>query len=317
MNTKTLINSCPVCNSKKIKRSQSLPTSELANYYSRISSAASILLTEMIDRDEIPANIHMDRCDDCGLEFANPMFVAESQWYSEIEEYGIRQWDFERCFQDLKPNSHILEIGCGEGHFLDLAISKGHSCMGLDFNRRAIKVAKSKKLEAYCWDLKELKSNLQDRKFDAVVFFHVIEHLDDLTMFFQDLHSVMPQGSSLHFTCPAPNRWTMNLEEIKVGGREGWDYPPHHQIRWNKVASEQVLTKFGWKLQKYIEEPFDWKGLSNILACKRIKQSGLELSMLSPLERKIRIALAMISTFIPSITKTGMNMYCLSIRQCR
>jgi hypothetical protein len=139
--------------------------------------------------------------------------------------------------------------------------------------------------------------------------------LDDLPMFFQDLYPIMTKDSSLHFTCPAPNRWTMNLEEVKVGKREGWDYPPHHQTRWNKVAADKILSRFGWKLQKYVEEPFNWKGLSNILAANKLKKLGLELSMLPPLERRVRIALAMVSTFIPSITKTGMNMYCLAIRQ--
>ncbi len=309
------IHSCPVCNSQKIKSVQDLPTVELANYYSRISLAALTLLTEMISRGDIPSSIHIDKCGNCGLEFANPMFTAQSQWYSEIENYGIRDWDFQQCFQNLKPNSHVLEVGCGEGYFLELAIAQGHSGMGLDFNRRAIEVAQSKHLDAHCWDLKELKSNLQDRKFDAVAFFHVIEHLDDLAMFFQDLYPIMTKGSSLHFTCPAPKRWTMNLEEVKVGGREGWDYPPHHQTRWNKVAAETILSRFGWELQSYVEEPFNWLGLSNILVAKKLKKSGLELSMLSPLNRKLKIALAMVRTFIPSTTKTGMNMYCLAIRK--
>ncbi|MBD2177716.1 class I SAM-dependent methyltransferase [Pseudanabaena sp. FACHB-1998] len=312
MHNEIEIHSCPACNSKKIKPIQNLSTLELTNYYSQISLSASTLLTEMISKGDIPSSIHIDKCSNCGLEFANPMFTAPSQWYSEIEDYGVREWDFQQCFQNLKPKSHVLEIGCGEGHFLDLAIKKGHSGMGLDFNYGAIEVAKSKGLEAYCWDLKELKKNLQERRFDAVVFFHVIEHVEDLSMFFEDLYPITTKDASLHFTCPAPNRWTMNLEEVKVGGREGWDYPPHHQTRWNKSASETILSRFGWQLQNYVEEPFDWFGLSNILAAKKLKKSGLELSNLSSFDRKIKIAKAMVRTFIPSITKTGMNMYCLA-----
>ena len=315
MSNETEIHSCPVCNSKKIKSVQDLPTSELTNYYSQISLSASNILTEMISQGDIPQSIHIDKCGNCGLEFANPMFTAKSEWYSEIEDYGVREWDFQQCFQNLQPNSRVLEIGCGEGHFLELANRQGHRAMGLDFNRRAIEVAKAKGLDAHCWDLKELKNNLQEREFDAVIFFHVIEHLDDLAMFFQDLYPIMNKGASLHFTCPAPNRWTMNLEDVKVGGKEGWDYPPHHQTRWNKVASEIILSKFGWDLQSYVEEPFNWVGLSNIVVAKNLKRSGLELSKLSSLDRKLRIALAMIRTFIPSITKTGMNMYCLAIRK--
>jgi len=315
MYTKSKNHSCPVCKSEKVRPSQAISTLELASYYSQISSVASTLLNAKISNGEIPSTIYIDKCGNCGLEFANPMFTAESEWYSEIESYGVRTWDFRQCFQDLKPNSNILEIGCGEGHFLDLAVNNGHTGIGLDFNDAAVQVAKSKQLEVYCWDLKELRKNLQNRRFDAVAFFHVIEHVDDLEAFFQDLYPIMTKGSSLHLTCPAPNRWTMNLEEVKVGAREGWDYPPHHQTRWNKVAAEKVLSRFGWKLQKYVEEPFYWRGLSNILVCKQLATFGKDLSMLPPIDRKIKLAIAMIKTFIPSITKTGMNMYCQAIRQ--
>jgi hypothetical protein len=125
----------------------------------------------------------------------------------------------------------------------------------------------------------------------------------------------MIKGSSLNFTCPSPNRWIVNFDRVKAGLKEGWDYPPHHQTRWNRLAVNNILSRFGWTLQKYQEEPFDWRGSSTNFVSKDLALFGLSLEALSPIYRKIKIATKMIQVFMPSFTHSGMNMYCQAIRQ--
>jgi SAM-dependent methyltransferase len=309
------LNSCPACKSENIKPFEAILTSEVAKSMTKLSHTAASLLIEHMEMGEVPATVYIDKCIICGLEFANPMFIAQGDWYSNIENYYVtRRWDYQQCLNDLKPNSQILEIGCGEGHFLDLIRSHGHGGIGLDFNHVAVQTARAKKLEVYCHNLKDTRVYFQDKAFDAVCFFHVIEHIDELEIFFQELSSIMPNGSSLNFTCPNPNRWIRKLECAKTGLREGWDYPPHHQTRWNKTAVNNILSRFGWKLQKYLEEPFDWRGFSTNLASKDLALLGLNLSDLSQTLRKIKIATKMIQIFIPSLTNTGMSLYCQAVR---
>jgi SAM-dependent methyltransferase len=315
MHISNKLNSCPACKSESIKTFETIPASEIAKSMSELSYTASNLLIEDIEKGEVPAIVYIDKCIICGLEFANPMFTAQGNWYSNIENYYvIRHWDYKQCLNDLEPNSQILEIGCGEGHFLDLARSNGHSGIGLDFNHAAVQTARAKKLEIYCYNLKDIRIYFQNKTFDAVCFFHVIEHIDDLETFFRELSSIMNKGSSLNITCPNPNRWIKKLECAKNGLREGWDYPPHHQTRWNKVAINNILSRFGWKLKKYLEEPFDWRGVSTNSVSKDLALLGLNLSNLSETHRKTKIAKKMIQVFIPSIRNTGMNLYCQAVR---
>ena len=305
---------CPACKSDRIQSLESIPTSEIAKVWSVISLEASERLTKYLDSGEVPTYTYMAKCCDCGLEFANPMFAGGEEWYAD-EGYGMR-WEFEKCLQELNPSSKLLEIGCGEGVFLDLAAREGHSVLGVDFNLGAIQLAKAKGLEVYGWDLRELSERLPNTKFDAVMLFHVIEHIEDLDTFFQDLSQIISTGSSLHFSCPVSNRWGSQLEpDRKVGLREVWDYPPHHQTRWNRLAADKILSRFGWKLQKSLEEPLDWRGMSTYLVTKELASQGLELSALSPLKRKMKIATKMLQTFVPSIKCAGMSMYYQAIRQ--
>jgi len=308
------LEACPACKSNQIRGLETLPTLEIADLVAKCSQKSNALLTEAVRSGKAPATVYIDKCDLCGLEFANPTFAAGEDWYSD-EMYGVR-WEYHQCLKDLKPGSKVLEIGCGEGVFLNMAAHQGHQVFGLDFNAEAIQTARQKGLEVVCWNLKELHDHLPDAKFDTVAFFHVIEHVEDLDSFFHDLSQIVRQGSTLHFSCPGPNRWTTHLEpEKKVGLSDVWDCPPHHQTRWNQKAVTKFLTRSGWKLHKYLEEPFDWYGTSVYLTLKDLDTEGQNLGDVSAFGRKLKIAQKMLATAVPAMKYKGMSMYCQAIHQ--
>lgn len=143
------------------------------------------------------------------------------------------------------------------------------------------------------------------------MFFHVIEHLDNLDQFFDDLSHLMPLGTMLYFSCPSPIRYSQYLEpHLLVGQKEFWDYPPHHQTRWNRKNADLFLNRMGWQLLKYQTEPFDWRGVSTKLINNYLSSRGLSLQKLSPLKRKVFILLTMIKTMIPAMKYSGLSMFC-------
>ena len=74
----------------------------------------------------------------------------------------------------------MLDIGCGEGHFLELAAARGHRAVGIDFSNTAVAKAQARGLRAYCGGFDELAGHVGDAmRFDAVALFQVIEHLPD------------------------------------------------------------------------------------------------------------------------------------------
>jgi len=293
---------------------ESIPTLYIANSWSKFEPEAGQILLNYIEEKTVPATVKIDKCCLCGLEFANPMFAVSNDWYANFEKYGWR-WEFYQCLKDLSGNqTTILEVGCGEGYFLDLARCKGYKAVGIDFNRKAVEIAKEKGMEAYVSNINSVKL-YNDQKFNAVVFFHVIEHLDNLETFFKDISEIMPTNSTLHFSCPGPRRFTTHLENKRVGLRDVWDYPPFHQSRWNLNAADKLLLRFGWKLEKYLEEPFDWRGVSSLLVSQDLAEKKLNLSELSSFARKKLILKKMFQTLIPSFKYSGMSMYCAARRQ--
>ncbi|MBE9013389.1 class I SAM-dependent methyltransferase [Pseudanabaenaceae cyanobacterium LEGE 13415] len=305
---------CPACQSDRLTRIESVPTIRIAEAWSKVSAQAGTALSHEIEAKNIPDCTQVFKCDRCQLEFANPMYSALSDWYGEVERYGVR-WEFQQCLADFDTASNILEIGCGEGYFLELVTQAGYQALGLDFNTTAIQVAQARGLNAQCWDLKALKEHRSQQKFDRVAFFHVLEHIEDLDSFFADLTLLTTEGASLHFSCPNTRRYSTHLVEgNRLADRDFWDYPPHHQTRWVPSAIEKLLDRLGWKLVKVLDEPFNWIGVSSYLAALNLEKKGRSLADLSPLQRKATILAHMAQTLIPSKHYSGGSLYCMAVR---
>ena len=108
--------------------------------------------------------------------------------------------DLEIFLKYLKPESNILEIGCGPGYFsLELARSN-HHVTGVDLSPDCIKLAKKTSLESssengfgslnyLCGDFNSL--NLNKNHFDAVVFYGALSHFPDIEITFKSVCTLL------------------------------------------------------------------------------------------------------------------------------
>lgn len=78
-----------------------------------------------------------------------------------------------------KPRKHgkLLDFGCGNGSFLQLARDAGWIVQGLDFDAKAVDVAIQKKLDVRVGGLDALAD--MNQEFDVITLSHIIEHVHD------------------------------------------------------------------------------------------------------------------------------------------
>lgn len=95
---------------------------------------------------------------------------------------GILENDFKairaiiRRELDLSPGTRTLDLGCGPGAFADLFT--GQDYVGVDLNARYIEHARKHRPGAYqVGDARKL--DLPDARFDQVLIFGLLHHLDD------------------------------------------------------------------------------------------------------------------------------------------
>lgn len=86
-------------------------------------------------------------------------------------------WDLVRRYTcQLRGIRSILDVGCGQGHFLDLAKRAGLRTAGIEIGPQAASVAAAKGHEVVCGSA--LTAPLPPGRFDAAVMWDVLEHME-------------------------------------------------------------------------------------------------------------------------------------------
>lgn len=137
------------------------------------------------------------------------------------EEYLLylrHAFAYEEALKYLENRFHILEIGFGEGYGTHLLAQHLDSITALDVNKEAVEYANDKYGDKNCSFVQYDGDALpfSDDKFDAVVSFQVIEHIEDDHDFIRELHRVLKNGCSAILTTP-------NRETRLKPGEEPWN----------------------------------------------------------------------------------------------
>ncbi len=195
------------------------------------------------------------RCRDCQLEFVVPMVSADAEHYGDREWYGER-WEYRSSLAVTNMNrGRILEVGCGEGHFAEIAAHRHNRVVGVDFNAAALERARERAPEqTFAWvDIKQIAGAVKAHApFDMVAAFHVIEHLENVREFVSECVSMLRPGGFLVVATPSTRRPTAIL-----GLHEWWDTPPHHLTRWNEPSFAALAKHGDLKLCRIVYQDLD------------------------------------------------------------
>ncbi len=171
-------------------------------------------------------------CHDTGLRWYEPPSAAgDGNLYRQLEKfdwyYMPNKWEFERTLHYFKPNSSILEVGSGRGHFLKLAQNAGHSVVGVELNPKAAAFARTQGFTVFEKQLSDLAED--DHKFDYVCAFQVLEHLSNPRQFLEEaIRLVKPDGCIIVST---PNHHFM--QKVDPDNQDLLNQPPHHMSHWD------------------------------------------------------------------------------------
>lgn len=104
----------------------------------------------------------------------------------------------------LAPNDRVLEIGFGEGYGTNMISQFVDSVVGLDVNEEAVNYAAEQYASVSCtfkiFDGERIP--FKDKKFDAVVSYQVIEHIENDKNYLKEILRVLKKGGTLYLTTP-------------------------------------------------------------------------------------------------------------------
>ncbi len=99
----------------------------------------------------------------------------------------------------------LLDVGCGDGSYLDYMRSLGWEVEGVEVDPRAVEQAGKRNLRVHSGTLEQ--QGFEDCRFDTIVLSHVLEHVHDPAALLRECHRILKPGGIIKVFVP-------NLESV-------------------------------------------------------------------------------------------------------
>jgi 2-polyprenyl-3-methyl-5-hydroxy-6-metoxy-1,4-benzoquinol methylase len=103
------------------------------------------------------------------------------------------------------PRASILDFGCGSGYGAEFLAENGGRVMGIDISPSSIAYAKTKfpRVSFLEYDLTDRNlTKVVSQRFDLIVSFDVIEHVEKWWAFFENIRELLKRGGTAIVGCP-------------------------------------------------------------------------------------------------------------------
>lgn len=281
---------CILCGSKNSTLIQKIDISDIQKLY-------RAKFNYDINKLKPPNFIYYYHCNNCDLEYFLPAFIADAEFYRYFEKYPWYYMktkpEFAIASKYIKNNDSVLEIGSGEGGFVNYIRSKKYT--GLELNDRAVKIAQKNHINIKNESLDEHMKNIQ-KKYDVVCLFQLLEHVDRVGIFLNKTIRLLKKGGYLIISVPS------NGSLMGKAVNATLNLPPHHQTRWTDKCLRFVSKRFGLKVTKIYHEPLAGYHSSTYLREKALNLLGINKRIAvepSILFKIVSLSLQM-ATYLPS-----------------
>lgn len=134
----------------------------------------------------------------------------------------LTEIDRGRFVAAIAPDASVLEVGAGDGRFLARLAAAGHPVSGIEPSPAACEQARARGVEVE--NVAVSDARVEARSQDAVLLWHVLEHLDEPEQVLRRVHRWLVPGGRVVVACP-----NLGSLQARIGG-DAWfhqDVPRH------------------------------------------------------------------------------------------
>lgn len=151
----------------------------------------------------------------------------------------------------LLKNGNILDYGAGTGYFAHAMAKKGWEVTAIEKSPQARELAKTRfDLEIFS---EEHLSEIGDKELDVVTLWHVMEHIQELDRFWDELYRIIDDTGIAVIALPNCKSYDAKIYKENWAAydvpRHLWHFTPDTLMRWGE--------KHGFILERQITMPFD------------------------------------------------------------
>ncbi|EDM34803.1 methyltransferase domain protein [Pedobacter sp. BAL39] len=168
-------------------------------------------------------------------------------------------------------NRFILDLGCGNGAFVNQLLSRGFNAYGTDASASGIEIASRRHPDRFALqdlsrdDLPEKFSNIA---FDTIVSTEVIEHLYDPRQFIDFCRKILTNNGGGELILSTPYHGYLKNLLLALAGK--WDahanplWDGGHIKLWSRATITSLLAEKGFTVTNFIgcgRVPYVWKSM--------------------------------------------------------
>jgi SAM-dependent methyltransferase len=195
------------------------------------------------------AHAYLVQCENCGMVFSSRIpspeeLAAHYSGYprnTRLSPLTLQRYEeLLDQFEAYRKTNRLLDVGCGDGHFLAVAKARNWEVYGTEYTDEAVAVCEAKGIGMH-------KGIIQDRKgvqeFDVITSFEVLEHITDGREHAATIHELLRNGGLFYFTTPNFN----SLSRRYLGGRWKMIEYPEHLSYYTASTITRLLNDAGFK----------------------------------------------------------------------
>ncbi len=173
----------------------------------------------------------------------------------------------------LAPGSSVLDVGCGRGVLLGALADRGFEVHGVELSEEAVRGADPRARIRIAASL--AGADYPQDRFDLVVVWHVLEHLQDPTEALEEIHRILKPDGRLIVAVPnfssLQARWTRGAWFHLDLPRHLYHFPLDGLRRLSEQTGFTIESEHHFSLR---QNPFGW--VQSLLNCsQRWPRNGL------------------------------------------
>lgn len=153
-----------------------------------------------------------------------------------------------------KKNSLVLDVGCNTGFIgKEIIRNKQASVDGIDINEEALKEAGESYRKVFRRDLCGSKLEIEDEKYDYIIFSDILEHLPRPDLVLRDAKKYLKDDGKVIISLPNVARFEIRIK-LLLGN---FDYRPgilseDHLRFFTKKSATEMITKCGYGVEDIV-----------------------------------------------------------------
>lgn len=185
---------------------------------------------------------------DCTSSTYSAKYTIEEKKYFENESLIAEHvWKKHRT----KQKGSMMDIGCGEGFFMNYFVKKGWTVEGCDFSSAGMERNHPKLLKRFIGgDIFEIiDERSKKHTYDLINLSHVLEHVREPLVLLDKLKNLMGPKSLMRIRVPNDFSDFQELLLKKKFSKERWFAPPDHLSYFTFKSLKKVLEAKGYSVE--------------------------------------------------------------------